>query len=244
METPDSLPGFLQSSAIQSSEETSTVAPDSVLKNQSHQKNRMVQETPEPDNHLPGKNLAEEIMQSHRLLARVHEKEIQDVQTRLKEMSEAIAEVRNFGAQTLPNVLGHLEEVTADQHKLITSWRGKHQDFLDGFDQQSKVFMEQSSESLKKQLQVLSEEVLKRHQQVLKQFSEQWSKEIQVMNAQVQKIHGNLEHDLNEISEVIQRHNRTWQDKTTKLYGGVLVLSVSGAFAGTIAALFLSKLIH
>jgi FtsZ-binding cell division protein ZapB len=196
---------------------------------------------------IPAETLVDTIMHSHRILARVHEEEIQDVQARLREIVAATQTIQGFSAE-IQKTIKAVEAVTEKQAKLVDAWSGRHQDFLETFDKQAATFMKQSTESyagiLEAKAQSLNTEISKKLKPVLDQLAASLQMEVDALGKKVSENSHNAIHDLDALNSAVRRHTKNWQDQTVKLYGRILAFSVLGAFAGTIVALFISRFVH
>ncbi|MCL4525162.1 MAG: hypothetical protein M1492_01460 [Gammaproteobacteria bacterium] len=196
---------------------------------------------------VPAKTLADTIMNSHRILARVHEDEIEEVRARLQEIVAATQTIQNFD-QELRQTIDAVKEVTSKQKALVDAWLGRHQDFLDTFDKKAEGFMKQSTDSyvkiLETQAQSLNGDLVKKLKPVLDQLAASLQMEVDALGKKVSENTHNAMHDLDDFNAAVRRHTKNWQDQTVKLYSRILAFSVLGAFAGTMVALFLSRLVR
>jgi hypothetical protein len=77
-----------------------------------------------------------------------------------------------------------------------------------------------------------------------KNVEEPLQMEVDALGKKVSENTHNAIHDLDALNSAVRRHAKNWQDQTAKLYGRILVFSILGAFAGTMAALLVVRFVH
>lgn len=196
---------------------------------------------------LPTETLVDTILKSHRALARVHEDEVQEIQTRLREVEAAAKTIQGFGAD-IQQTLQAVGKVTEEQQKLVNAWNGRHQDFLENFDKQTVAFMKQANDKsagvLETQMKNLTNEAVKKLKSVFGELVASLDMDVNTLRKKVEEHSHNVIHDLDALDSAVRRHTKNWQDQTLKLYVRILLFSVFGAFTGTLVALFLSRFVH
>lgn len=187
-------------------------------------------------------NLVETIMRSHQLLSRLHEDEISLVREREKEIVDAALIIQGF-AQEIQKTIEGMKPLQDQEAALLKTLEDRHEAFLRDFDQKYFEFSRRAQDSFLNQLKGIDKESAKKLKPVLDQLAGKLQQEVDALSQKVKDNINNAAHDLDAFNEAVRRHTKTWQDHTLKLYGRILMFSISGAFIGTIAALFLTRFI-
>ncbi|MBU2742339.1 hypothetical protein HF670_05045 [Acidithiobacillus thiooxidans] len=193
-----------------------------------------------PFQDVPAETLVETILRSHKILSRVHEEELQEARDRSVEMIAALRALEEYRTG-IEKAIAEVRTVTAEQAKLVNAWNGRHQDFLENFDKKSAAIMEQVAGKhlalLDKKSAEVNQKATEQFKAIISQLAASLQLEIDALDKKVKDMSNNAIHDLNDFSSAVRKATNSLQEQSLKLYGRVLVLSVFGAFTGTVVAL-------
>lgn len=191
----------------------------------------------------PSETLVDTVLRSHRALARLHEDEIALVREREREIVDAARIIQGF-AQEIDKTIQGMRPLQERQEALLQALEDRHQGFLKEFDRKYFEFSRKAQDSFLKQLSGIDQESAKRMKPVLDQLAASLQMEVDALGKKVSENTHNAIHDLDALNSAVRRHAKNWQDQTAKLYGRILVFSILGAFAGTMAALLVVRFVH
>ncbi len=193
-----------------------------------------------PFQDVPAETLVETILRSHKILSRVHAEELQEARDRSVEMIAALRALEAY-RENIKTAIAEVRTVTAEQAKLVNAWNGRHQDFLENFDKKSAAIMEQMAGKylplLDKKSTDVNEKVKEQFKAIVSQLTASLQMEMDALDKKIKDMSNNAIHDLNDFSSAVRKATNSLQEQSLKLYVRVLVLSVFGAFTGTVVAL-------
>ncbi|MDD2749159.1 MAG: hypothetical protein PHX24_03650 [Acidithiobacillus sp.] len=191
---------------------------------------------------VPTENLVDTILRSHTILSKVHEDELQAVRDRSIEMTEGLRSLEAY-RDRIQEVIKDVQAVTKEQTILVSALKGRHQDFLENFDKKSATIMDQVAGKhlalLKEKSEEINKETAKQFRAIVSQLAASLQMEMDGVDKKVKDVTSNSIHDLNAFSTAVRSATKAFHEQSVKMYGRVLLLSLFGAFAGTVSALIL-----